>query len=87
MTDAQEKRLIDALKNVDALGDIAPTGPQDPMTVVLRQLALQADLMRWDDSRGRYVLTGTGRNRLGARHRGHGTVISFRKRNAGNNGA
>jgi len=31
------------------------------MTAVLRQRAVQADLMRWDDSRGHYVLTGTGR--------------------------
>lgn len=45
--------------------------------MVLRQKALQADLMRWDDSRGRYVLTGTGRRQISARnhvsHSRHGT--------------
>jgi hypothetical protein len=60
MTDAQEKRLIEALRKVDAHGDVAPAHVQDPMIMVLRQRAIQADLMRWDDSRGHYVLTGTG---------------------------
>ena len=62
MTDAQEERLIEALTKVDVHGDVARTHAQDPMTAVLRQRAVQADLMRWDDSRGRYVLTGTGRS-------------------------
>ena len=62
MTDAQEKRLIEALRKVDAHGDVAPAHVQDPMTMVLRQRAIQADLMRWDDSHGHYVLTGTGPN-------------------------
>jgi hypothetical protein len=78
MIETQEKRLTDALKKVDAHGDVAPAHVQDPMTMVLRQRALQADLMRWDDSRGRYVLTGTGRSRISAR--GRGAVVSFRKR-------
>ena len=64
MTDAQEKSLIEALRKVDAHGDVAPAHVQDPMTMVLRQRAIQADLMRWDDSRGHYVLTGTGRSRI-----------------------
>lgn len=29
-----EKRLIEALKNVDAHGDVAPAGVHDPMTMV-----------------------------------------------------
>jgi len=37
MTDAQEKRLIEALRKVDAHGDVAPAHVQDPMTMVLRQ--------------------------------------------------
>ncbi len=37
--------------------------------MVLRQMAIQADLMRWDDSRGYYVPTGTGRSRISARPR------------------
>ena len=85
MIETQEKRLTDALKKVDAHGDVAPAHVQDPMTMVLRQRALQADLMRWDDSRGRYVLTGTGRSRISAR--GRGAVVSFRKRDDRADGA
>lgn len=80
MTDTQENVLIEALKKVDALGDVAPAHVQDPMTMVLRQRAIQDDLMRWDDSRGRYVLTGTGRSRITARLRGPGAVLRFRRR-------
>jgi hypothetical protein len=36
MTDAQEKRLIEASRKVDAHGDVAPAHVQDPMTMVLR---------------------------------------------------
>lgn len=80
MTDAQETTLIEALKKVDAHGDIAPPYVQDPMTMALRQRAIAADLMRWDDSRGRYVLTGTGRSRISARNRASGAVLRFRRR-------
>ena len=48
--------------------------------MVLRQRAIQDDLMRWDDMRGRYVLTGTGRSRITARTRGPGAVVRFRRR-------
>jgi len=34
MTDAQEKSLIEALRKVDAHGDVAPAHVQDPMTMV-----------------------------------------------------
>ncbi len=81
MTDTQEKQLVEALRKVDTDGDIAPAYVQDPMTMVLRQKAIQADLMRWDDSRGYYVLTGTGRSRISARSRVPGTVIRFKARN------
>ena len=83
MTDAQEKRLIEA----DAHGDVAPAHVQDPMTMVLRQRAIQADLMRWDDSRGHYVLTGTGRCRISTRSRVPGAVVRFKTRNDRNDGA
>jgi hypothetical protein len=79
MTDAHEKRLIEALRKVDAHGDVAPAHVQDPMTMVLRQRAIQADLMRWDDSRGHYVLTGTGRSRISARSRVPGAVVPFKR--------
>jgi hypothetical protein len=80
MSDALEKRLIEALKSVDAHGDVAPAHVHDPMTMLLRENAIQANLMRWDDVRGRYVLTGTGRRRTVEGSRAPGTVVSFRKR-------
>jgi hypothetical protein len=80
MIDPLEKRLIEALKSVDAHGDVAPAQVHDPMTMLLRENAVRADLMRWDDGRGRYVLTGTGRRRISADSRAPGTVLSFRKR-------
>jgi hypothetical protein len=80
MIDALEKRMIEALKSVDAHGDVAPANVQDPMTMVLRENVIQAHLVRWDDMRGRYVLTGTGRRRITAGIRAPGTVVSFRKR-------
>ncbi len=87
MTNSQESRLIEALKKVDAHGDIAPPHVQDPMTMVLRQRAIQADLMRWDDSRGHYVLTGTGRSRISARSRAPGAVLRFKRRAEGDGAA
>jgi hypothetical protein len=75
------KKSDRALKKVDAHGDVASAHVQDPMTMVLRQRAIQADLMRWDDSRGHYVLTGTGRSRISARSRVPGAVVRFKTRN------
>ena len=80
MSNALETRLIEALKSVDAHGDVAPAHVHDPMTMLLRENAIQAHLMRWDDARGRYVLTGTGRRRISAGSRSPGTVVSFRRR-------
>ena len=80
MSDGLEKRLIEALKSVDAHGDVAPAHVHDPMTMLLRENAIQANLMRWDDVRGRYALTGTGRRRTVEGSRAPGTVVSFRKR-------
>ena len=80
MTDTHETKLVEALRKVDVHGDVAPAHVQDPMTMVLRQTAIQADLMRWDDNRGHYVLTGTGRIRINSRNRAPGSVLRFRKR-------
>jgi hypothetical protein len=55
------------------------------MTMLLEN-AIQAHLMRWDDARSRYVLTGTGRRRMSAGSRAPGTVVSFRKRAVVNGG-
>ena len=80
MINGSEERLIEALKKVDLHGDVAPPDVHDPMTMLLREKAIQAHLMRWDDARDRYVLTGTGRRRISARGRASGTILSFRKR-------
>ena len=80
MRDPLETRLIEALKTVDVHGDVAPAHVHDPMTMLLRENAIQAHLVRWDDLRGRYVLTGTGRRRITAGSRAPGMVVSFRKR-------
>ena len=80
MIDALEKRMIEALKSVEAHGDVAPAHVHDPMRTLLREKAIQVHLMRWDDARDRYVLTGMGRRRLSARSRAPGAVVPFRKR-------
>jgi hypothetical protein len=80
MIDALEKRLIEALKSVDAHGDVAPAHVHDPMTMLLRENAVRAHLVRWDGVRGRYVLTGTGRRRISRGSRAPATVVSFRNR-------
>src|SRR5580704_19796138 len=80
VAETPETQLLEALKKVDVYGDIAPAHVQDPMTMVLRQNAIQADLIRWDDSRARFVLTGTGRNRITARSRSSGKILRFKMR-------
>ncbi len=86
MNDTLEKRLIEALKRVEAHGDVAPASVHDPMTMLLRENVLQANLVRWDEVWGRFVLTGTGRRRIAAGSRTPGTVLSFRRRGAGSGG-
>ena len=86
MIDILEKKLIAALKSVEAHGDVAPVHVHDPMTMLLRENALQAHLMRWDEGRDRYVLTGTGRRRLGGGSRAPGTVVLFRRRGGAKGG-
>ena len=83
MTDILEKKLIEALERVEAHGDVAPAHVHDPMTMLLRENAIQAHLMRWD----RFVLTGTGRRRMSDGSRAPGAVVSFRKRGVVNGGA
>ena len=87
MIDAVEKRLIEALKSVDAHGDVAPAHVHDPMTMLLRENAFRANLIRWDSARGRYVLTGTGRRRISQGSRAPGAVVSFRNRGVVGSGA
>jgi hypothetical protein len=80
MTDSFGNKLVEALKNLDTFGDIAPAHVQDPTTMIIRQIAVQDDLMRWDSDRGRYVLTLTGRRRIAGRVHHSGAVLRFRKR-------
>src|SRR5215472_11674282 len=61
MIDTLEKTLIEALKTVDAHGDVAPAHVHDPMTMLLRENVVRDKLVRWDGLRGCYVLTGIGR--------------------------
>jgi hypothetical protein len=86
MIDALEARLIKAFEE-RGCGDVAPAHVQDPMTMLLRGNAIQTNLMRWDDGRGRYVLTGTGGRRTSASSRAPGTVVSFRERGVVGSGA
>ena len=80
MINGPEKKLVEALKNVDAHGDVAPPHVHDPMTMVRRENAIRTNLMRWDNDRDRYVLTGAGRRRISARGHPPSTILSFRKR-------
>jgi hypothetical protein len=47
MTEKLEAQIIEAFKKADVFGDIAPDHGRDPMTMILRERALQDDLMRW----------------------------------------
>ena len=80
MTDALEEKLIKALQHVDAHGDVAPYDVHDPMTMLMREKAVQTNLVRWDDVHECYVLTSAGQGRISARTQDPGAVISFKKR-------
>ena len=82
-----EKRLIEALKTVDTHGDVAPAHVHDPMTMLLRENVVRANVVRWDEVRGRYVLTGTGRRRISQGSRAPDAVVSFRNRGVVGSGA
>ena len=80
MTDSFGDKLVEALKKLDTFGDVAPAHVQDPTTMIIRQIAVQDDLMRWDQDRGHYVLTSTGRRRIAGRNVHSAAVLRFRKR-------
>jgi hypothetical protein len=84
--DGLEKRIVAALKSVDAHGDVAPAHVHDPMTMLLRENVVRDNLVRWDDVTGRYVLTGTGRRRISQGSRAPGAVVSFRNRGVAGSG-
>jgi hypothetical protein len=77
MTNDPEKRLIEALKNVDAHGDVAPPHVHDPMTMALRGNAVRTHLTHWDDARGRYAPTDAGCRQIRAGGRALGTILSL----------
>ena len=80
MTDSFGDKLVEALKKLDEFGDVAPAHVQDPTTMIIRQIAVQDDLMRWANDCGHYVLTLTGRRRIAARTNPSAAVLRFRKR-------
>lgn len=75
----QEDALLKALETVDAKGDVAPPNDHSPSTAVLRDNLARRSLIAWDDELGRFVVTGTGRDRIARRRRGPGKVIAFRR--------
>ena len=79
MKEVLEGRLVEALEKVDVIGYIAPMHLHDPMTMALRSVAIQSNLMIWDGFVGRYVLTATGRHRIKARAQAYGSVLRFTK--------
>jgi hypothetical protein len=80
MTESFGEKLVEGLKKLDEFGDVAPPHVQDPTTMIIRQVAVQDDLMRWDSERGHYVLTLTGRRRIAGRPKQSASVLRFRKR-------
>ena len=48
MKDVLEGRLVEALEKGDVFGDIAPIVVYDRMTMGLRSVAIQSNLMIWD---------------------------------------
>ena len=82
MINGSDERLIEALKKVDVHRDVAPPDVHDPMTMLLRENAIQAHLMRWDDARDRYVLTGAGRRRIIVGSRAPGVNLDAQVRKA-----
>lgn len=77
MTDSSETKLIEALQKVETFGDVAPAHVHDPSSMIMRQIAERASLIRWDDEQARYVLTLAGRRRMTARRRAPGLVLRF----------
>lgn len=61
---SQESRLLAALRQVEREGDIGSGRADDPATMILRQVALRDDLIRWDDLTGRFQITSSGLARL-----------------------
>jgi hypothetical protein len=61
---SSDAKLIEALKRVEQVGDVAPGRADDPSTMILRQLAIRDDLIRWDPELGSYYLTSSGCARL-----------------------
>ena len=60
MMNSTNAKLIEALRRVEQFGDVAPGRSDDPATMILRQLAIRDDLIRWDHDVGSYYLTTSG---------------------------
>lgn len=61
-----EDDFIAALEHIDRAGDVPGRGDA-PAACAMRHRAVRENAAAWDESRGRYVLTGTGRSRIAGR--------------------
>jgi hypothetical protein len=75
MMTSSDAKLIEALKRVEQFGDVAPGRADDPATMVLRQIAIRDDLIRWDPEFGSYYLTSSGFARLHRVSRPSATIM------------
>ncbi|HRY04836.1 MAG TPA: hypothetical protein P5256_17010 [Beijerinckiaceae bacterium] len=70
--------FLAALRNVEQHGDVAPPAASEtPSNVAARHRACLENLIAWDDARGRFVLTATGRTRLTGATRVSATVTTL----------
>ena len=58
--------FIAALEHIDRTGDV-PGRSDAPSACALRERAKRENAVAWDEDRNRYVLTGTGRQRIANR--------------------
>jgi hypothetical protein len=72
---SSEAKLIDALKRVEQFGDVSSGRADDPSTMILRQVAIRDDLIRWDHEAGAYYLTTSGFARLRRVSRPSATIM------------
>jgi hypothetical protein len=72
---SSEAKLIEALKRVEQVGDVAPGRADDPSTMILRHTAIRDDLIRWDPDSCTYYLTTSGLARLHREGRPSATIM------------
>ena len=75
MMNSTNAKLIEALRRVEQFGDVAEGRGDEPAAMILRQLALRDDLIRWDHDTGSYYLTTSGFARLRRVSRPSATIM------------